>query len=212
MTLPDGKVLELPDGSSALDAARAIGPRLAEQAVLARVDGEPRDLRLPRARRRRAADPHDPRPRGPGRAVRPAPLGGPPPRGGRAPPPPRRQGGDRAARGERLLLRLRVPGADPRGGPRRRSRRRSRASSPRDAPGSGQRSAATRRAHGSRPRASGTRSSSSTRPTATSRSTPRATSPISAAGRTCRTPSRSRRSSSPASRAPTGAATRRTPS
>ncbi len=47
MTLPDGKVLELPDGSSALDAARAIGPRLAEQAVLARVDGEPRDLRLP---------------------------------------------------------------------------------------------------------------------------------------------------------------------
>ena len=47
MTLPDGKVLELPDGSSALDAARAIGPKLAEQAVLARVDGEPRDLRLP---------------------------------------------------------------------------------------------------------------------------------------------------------------------
>ena len=47
MTLPDGKVLELPDGSSALDAARAIGPKLAEQAVLARVDGDPRDLRLP---------------------------------------------------------------------------------------------------------------------------------------------------------------------
>jgi threonyl-tRNA synthetase len=47
VTLPDGKVLELPDGSSALDAARAIGPKLAEQAVLARVDGEPRDLRLP---------------------------------------------------------------------------------------------------------------------------------------------------------------------
>ncbi|HET9287733.1 MAG TPA: threonine--tRNA ligase [Gaiella sp.] len=47
VTLPDGTALELPDGSSALDAARAIGPRLAEQAVLARVDGEPRDLRLP---------------------------------------------------------------------------------------------------------------------------------------------------------------------
>ena len=45
--LPDGSELELPDGSSALDAARAIGPKLAEQAVLARVDGEPRDLRLP---------------------------------------------------------------------------------------------------------------------------------------------------------------------
>jgi threonyl-tRNA synthetase len=47
VTLPDGTSLELPDGSSALDAARAIGPKLAEQAVLARVDGEPRDLRLP---------------------------------------------------------------------------------------------------------------------------------------------------------------------
>jgi threonyl-tRNA synthetase len=47
VTLPDGATLELPDGSTALDAARAIGPKLAEQAVLARVDGEPRDLRLP---------------------------------------------------------------------------------------------------------------------------------------------------------------------
>ena len=47
VTLPDGTSLELPEGSSALDAARAIGPKLAEQAVLARVDGEPRDLRLP---------------------------------------------------------------------------------------------------------------------------------------------------------------------
>ena len=47
VTLPDGSALELPDGASTLDAARAIGPRLAEQAVLARVDGEPRDLRLP---------------------------------------------------------------------------------------------------------------------------------------------------------------------
>jgi threonyl-tRNA synthetase len=47
VTLPDGKVLDLPEGATALDAARAIGPRLAEQAVLARVDGEPRDLRLP---------------------------------------------------------------------------------------------------------------------------------------------------------------------
>ena len=47
VTLPDGATLELPDGASALDAARAIGPKLAEQAVLARVNGEPRDLRLP---------------------------------------------------------------------------------------------------------------------------------------------------------------------
>ena len=47
VTLPDGSALELPDGASALDAARAIGPKLAEQAVLARVDGDSRDLRLP---------------------------------------------------------------------------------------------------------------------------------------------------------------------
>ena len=47
VTLPDGAALELPEGATALDAARVIGPKLAEQAVLARVDGEPRDLRLP---------------------------------------------------------------------------------------------------------------------------------------------------------------------
>ena len=47
--LPDESQLELPDGASGLDAARAIGPKLAEQAVLAKVNGEPRDLRLPLA-------------------------------------------------------------------------------------------------------------------------------------------------------------------
>ena len=57
------------------------------------------------------------------------------------------------------------------------------------------RSRATRRRRASRPRASRTRSSSSTPPRATSPSTPRGTSPTSAAARTCRTRSRSRRSS-----------------
>jgi threonyl-tRNA synthetase len=47
VVLPDGTELELPDGATGLDAARAIGPKLAEQAVLVRADGEPRDLRLP---------------------------------------------------------------------------------------------------------------------------------------------------------------------
>ncbi len=47
--LPDGSPLELPEGASGLDAARAIGPRLAEQAVGVRVGGELRDLRLPLA-------------------------------------------------------------------------------------------------------------------------------------------------------------------
>ena len=49
VVLPDASELELPDGASGLDAARAIGPKLAEQAVLLRVDGTTRDLRLPLA-------------------------------------------------------------------------------------------------------------------------------------------------------------------
>src|SRR6187431_1027898 len=47
VVLPDESELELPDGASGLDAARAIGPKLAEQAVLVRANGEPQDLRLP---------------------------------------------------------------------------------------------------------------------------------------------------------------------
>jgi threonyl-tRNA synthetase len=46
VVLPDSSELELPDGASGLDAARAIGPKLAQQAVLLRVDGTTRDLRL----------------------------------------------------------------------------------------------------------------------------------------------------------------------
>ena len=47
--LPDETELELPDGATGLDAARAIGPKLAEQAVLVKVDGAAQDLRLPLA-------------------------------------------------------------------------------------------------------------------------------------------------------------------
>jgi threonyl-tRNA synthetase len=47
VVLPDSTELELPDGASGLDAARAIGPKLAEQAVLVRANGSIRDLRLP---------------------------------------------------------------------------------------------------------------------------------------------------------------------
>jgi threonyl-tRNA synthetase len=47
IVLPDNSTLELSDGASGLDAARAIGPKLAEQAVLIRADGNPQDLRLP---------------------------------------------------------------------------------------------------------------------------------------------------------------------
>jgi threonyl-tRNA synthetase len=45
--LPDSSELNLPDGATGLDAARAIGPKLAEQAVLVKVNGHVRDLRLP---------------------------------------------------------------------------------------------------------------------------------------------------------------------
>jgi threonyl-tRNA synthetase len=45
--LPDDSELELPDGATGLDVARAIGPKLAEQAVLVRLDGRVQDLRLP---------------------------------------------------------------------------------------------------------------------------------------------------------------------
>src|SRR5579864_7835671 len=51
--LPDGNELELPDGATGLDAARAIGPKLAEQAVLVRSNGSTHDLRAPLAERQR---------------------------------------------------------------------------------------------------------------------------------------------------------------
>jgi threonyl-tRNA synthetase len=47
VVLPDNSKLELPDGATGLDAARAIGPKLAEQAVLIRADGAVQDLRQP---------------------------------------------------------------------------------------------------------------------------------------------------------------------
>ena len=45
--LPDNSELELPDGASGLDAAAAIGPKLAKEAVLVRSNGAVKDLRLP---------------------------------------------------------------------------------------------------------------------------------------------------------------------
>jgi threonyl-tRNA synthetase len=49
VVLPDQTELELSDGATGLDAARAIGPKLAEQAVLIRANGNVQDLRLPLA-------------------------------------------------------------------------------------------------------------------------------------------------------------------
>src|SRR3954464_10017305 len=47
VVLPDGSELELADGASGLDAAAAIGPKLAEQAVLVRSNGRVQDVRVP---------------------------------------------------------------------------------------------------------------------------------------------------------------------
>ncbi len=47
VVLPDQSELDLPEGATGLDAARAIGPRLAEQAILVRSNGAVKDLRLP---------------------------------------------------------------------------------------------------------------------------------------------------------------------
>ena len=47
VVLPDRSELELPAGATGLDAARAIGPKLADEAVLVRSNGRVQDLRLP---------------------------------------------------------------------------------------------------------------------------------------------------------------------
>jgi threonyl-tRNA synthetase len=50
LMLPDGSVRTVEAGTTALDVARSIGPRLADAAVGALLDGEPVDLRQPLAR------------------------------------------------------------------------------------------------------------------------------------------------------------------
>ncbi len=47
ISLPDGSVREMPEGSTPYDVAAAIGPGLAKAAIAARVDGELRDINRP---------------------------------------------------------------------------------------------------------------------------------------------------------------------
>jgi threonyl-tRNA synthetase len=47
VTLPDGSVQEVPSGSSPLDVAKNISPRLADAAVVAKVDDQLFDLKRP---------------------------------------------------------------------------------------------------------------------------------------------------------------------
>ena len=165
--LPDSTELELPDGSTGLDAAAAIGPKLAEQAVLVRSNGRVQDLRLPLEDGQpiqilTTRDTNDPDALYVLRhsaahllaeAVRRLYPGD--------------EDRDRPADRERLLLRLRVPGADRRGGAREdRGRDPARA---RRGPRVGARGGLgrARRRSSSRRRARSTRSSSSTRPRAT---------------------------------------------
>ena len=162
VVLPDSSELELPDGATGLEAARAIGPKLAEQAVLARVDGDDARPAAPARRRRADPDPDDARHGRPGRALRAPPLDRASARRGGHASPPGREDRDRPADRGRLLLRLRVPRADLARPTWRRSRRRSAARSRRGASGRARSSRATRRRAASRPRASRTRSSSPT--------------------------------------------------
>ena len=110
VVLPDNSELELPDGATGLDAARAIGPKLAEQAVLVRVerpacrtcacrshDGEQIQLLTTR-------DPEDPDALAVLRHSSAHLLAE-----AVAPPLSRREDRDRPADRERLLLRLRLP-------------------------------------------------------------------------------------------------------
>src|SRR5579863_5763912 len=47
VTLPDGSAKEVPSGSSPLDVAKGISPRLADAAIVAKVDGNLYDLKRP---------------------------------------------------------------------------------------------------------------------------------------------------------------------
>src|SRR5437763_13401242 len=47
VTLPDGSIQQVPAGTSALDIAQKISPRLAEAAIVAKVNGQLYDLKRP---------------------------------------------------------------------------------------------------------------------------------------------------------------------
>ena len=144
--LPDSSELELADGATGLDAAAAIGPKLAEQAVLVRSNGHVQGP-APAARGRgEDPDPDHARHVRSGRTRRPAPLERAPARRGRPPPLSR---ASRSRSGRRSRTASTTTSSSRSRSPRRisaASRRRSAASSPRAARGSARRSPATRRA------------------------------------------------------------------
>ena len=173
VVLPDSSELELPDGATrsrrrACDRAEA--RRAGRARPRERLDARP--AAAARGRREHPV-PDDARHGRSRRALRASSLDRAPPRRGRHAPPSRREDRDRPADRGRLLLRLRVPGADlgvrprgDRGGDPARDRRGARV----DARGA---RAATRRSPASRRSHSPTRSSSLETPRAPSRSTRR---------------------------------------
>ena len=58
VTLPDGSQQQVPAGTTPIDVARSISRRLADDAVVARVNGELHDLTRPLEHDANAADPH----------------------------------------------------------------------------------------------------------------------------------------------------------
>ena len=61
--LPDGSDKEYPKGTTALDVAKSISPRLADAALVAKTNGDLIDLTRPLEKDTRAAHPHGERPR-----------------------------------------------------------------------------------------------------------------------------------------------------
>ena len=205
VVLPDSTELELPDGATGLDAARAIGPARRAGGVV-RSNGAVHDLRVPLQDGQPIRIPDD---------------------AGHSDPDALSVLRHSAAHLLAEAVRRLYPGvkiaigppvengfyydfefqADSRGRPRA-DRGGDPARAGRRTCGSGRRSAPPTRDSASSRRTSPTRSSSWKRRTARSRCTRKGTSPTSAAARTTsRTRSRSRRSSSRRSQAPTGAAT-----
>ena len=107
ITLPDGSVRSLPEGATGADLAASIGPRLAKDAVVVEVDGEPRDLTAPLADGDVGSHRDRPRPR---RPPPPPTLDRPRPRPGRARAVAGGHVRRRTRHRQRLLLRLRAAG------------------------------------------------------------------------------------------------------
>ena len=143
LLLPDGRSLSVERGATALDVARAIGPRLADAAVGAELDGRRRRPARAAASRRPVPRLHRQGPRGRASSCATAPSTCWPTRSSGCGP---RSRSTPAASGPQREVPVRLPLRARRSRPRtsRRSKRRCARSSPRAAPSSASRSRARR--------------------------------------------------------------------